>query len=59
MFTASFAVFFQNQFFLIFQFVFGGNVVLALACLTDEGKQHSLFLFSHMGDYILASDRKQ
>ena len=54
MFFTVLAVFFQNQFFLVFQLILAGNIVLALADLTDESQKYALFFFCHIGDYRLA-----
>jgi hypothetical protein len=48
MFSAAFAVLFQNQLVLGSQLVFESDVVLALAIFTDHRKHDPLFFFCHL-----------
>jgi len=52
-FTAS-AIFIANQFLLMVELVFAGNIVLALAGLTDESDGDVLFFLGH-GAIIIKS----
>lgn len=49
MFFTAPAIFIANQFLLMVELVFAGNIVLALAGLTDESDGDILFFLGHVG----------
>ncbi len=50
-FFAAFAELFKDQFFLVFQFIFGSDIVLGLADGTDESDFDPIFFLGHMRNY--------
>ena len=49
MFLTVFAIFFQDDLFLLLKLVFAGYIVLAAARLADKGDKHAFFFSSHGG----------